>query len=45
MEVWIVRHDDSSFKISEKIATENIYDSFLEIEKKKSLVFVAHDRS
>lgn len=44
MEVWIVRHDDSSFKISENIATENIYDSFLEIEKKKSLVFVAHDR-
>jgi len=31
MEVWIVRHDDSSFKISEEIASENIHISFLEI--------------
>jgi phosphoglycolate phosphatase len=42
MEVWIVRHDDSSFKISEEIASENIHISFLEIEKRKSSLFVAH---
>lgn len=43
MEVWIVRHDDSSFKISEEIASENIHVSFLEIEERKSSLFVAHN--
>ncbi len=43
MEVWIVRHDDSSFNISEKIAIENLHHSFLEIEKRKSWLFVTHN--
>lgn len=40
MEVWIMRHDDSSFKIQEKIPIENIHNSFLEIEERKSWLFV-----
>jgi len=42
MDVWIVRHDDSSFKILENIAIENIHSSFLEIEERKSWLFEAH---
>jgi len=43
MDVWIIRHDDTSFQILEKIAIENIYGSFLEIEERKSWLFVGHN--
>jgi HAD superfamily hydrolase (TIGR01509 family) len=43
MDVWIMRHDDTSFQILEKIAIENIYGSFLEIEERKSWLFVGQN--
>lgn len=39
MEVWIVRHDDTSFEIGETIASENIHNSFVEMQRRKSLHF------
>jgi len=43
MDVWIMRHDDTSFQILEKIAIENIYGSFLEIEERKSWLFAGQN--
>ncbi len=39
MNVWIVRHDITSFEISEAIAMENIHTSFEEMRLRKSLLF------
>lgn len=39
IEAWIVRHDDTAFEISEKIAEANIYKSFLEIQNRNAFLF------